>query len=59
MGAFWGQNNAYAGLRSKHPGGALVVFADGSTHFINETIAYETFNRLGVRNDNKAVGTEY
>ena len=58
-GALFPQNNVYAGLRSKHPGGAQVVFADGSTHFISENISYETYNRLGVRNDQKVVGNDY
>ena len=31
---------------SFHPGGANVVFADGSAHFISDDIAFETFVRL-------------
>ncbi|HET6880916.1 MAG TPA: H-X9-DG-CTERM domain-containing protein, partial [Pirellulales bacterium] len=58
-GALFPHNNVYAGLRSKHPGGAQVVFADGSTHFIQENVNYEIYQRMGVRNDQKNVGTDY
>jgi prepilin-type N-terminal cleavage/methylation domain-containing protein/prepilin-type processing-associated H-X9-DG protein len=46
------------GAKSKHPGGAQMVFCDGSTHFINETVNYETYQRLGARSDQRSVGTE-
>jgi prepilin-type N-terminal cleavage/methylation domain-containing protein len=51
----WLGDEASLGLKSKHPSGAQVVFADGSTHFINETISYEVFQRLGVRLDGKTI----
>lgn len=50
-----GDTGASEGLKSKHPGGAQVVFADGSTHFLNETINYETYQRLGHRRDAKTI----
>ncbi|HET6883869.1 MAG TPA: DUF1559 domain-containing protein [Pirellulales bacterium] len=58
-GTLFPKNNVYAGLRSKHPGGAQVVFADGSTHFIQENINYEIYQRMGVRNDQKTVEGNY
>jgi prepilin-type N-terminal cleavage/methylation domain-containing protein/prepilin-type processing-associated H-X9-DG protein len=54
----WQQVDAANGLKSKHPGGGQVVFADGSVHFIHETINYEIYQRLGSRRDARLVGTE-
>lgn len=45
------------GFKSKHPGGAQFVFCDGSVHFLNETIAYDTYQRLGSRRDARIVDT--
>ena len=44
------------GMGSAHPGGAHVVMADGSVHFLNETINFETFNYLGNRQDGRVAG---
>lgn len=44
------------GFRSKHIGGAHFLLADGSARFISENINYETYQRLGGRNDDKTVG---
>ena len=54
----WSQVDSANGAKSKHPGGAQVVFCDGSVHFLRETINYETYQRLGSRRDAKTVGTE-
>lgn len=54
----WGDQAAYAGAKSNHPGGAQFTFADGSVHFLNENINYEIYQRLGSRRDGKAVGKE-
>lgn len=43
------------GFKSKHPDGALFVFCDGSTHFLQETINYDTYQRLGDRHDGRQV----
>jgi prepilin-type processing-associated H-X9-DG protein len=45
------------GFKSRHPGGAQFVFADGSTHFLSETIDYATYQRLGDRHDGQTVGS--
>ncbi len=37
----------YSGLRSRHRGGVNVLFADGSIHFIHNTIALNTWQSLG------------
>lgn len=52
----WGQQGVYRrGIRSKHPGGAQVVFCDGSTHFLMENMNYEIYQRLGCRKDGKQI----
>ena len=44
------------GFKSRHPGGAQFLFADGSAHFLPETIDYMTYQRLGDRRDGNPVG---
>jgi prepilin-type N-terminal cleavage/methylation domain-containing protein/prepilin-type processing-associated H-X9-DG protein len=44
-----------AGAKSNHPGGANFAFADGSIHFIPQSIDRITYIRLGVRNDGTPV----
>ena len=53
----WQKNNwNYSwGFRSKHPTGAQFTFADGSVHFLNQTIDYATYQYMGSRNDGKVV----
>ncbi len=43
------------GFKSRHPGGAQFVFADGSVHFLSQNIDYMTYQKLGDRRDGKAV----
>lgn len=43
------------GFKSKHPGGANFVFADGSTHFLSQDINYRTYQKLGDRRDKEQV----
>jgi len=39
------------GFRSKHPGGAMFAFGDGSVHFLSETIDHWNYQRLGNKAD--------
>ncbi len=43
-------------FNSLHPGGAQFVFADGSTHFLSETMDYLTLCRLAYIGDGEPVG---
>ncbi|QDS90640.1 hypothetical protein EC9_48540 [Rosistilla ulvae] len=43
-------------ISSLHPGGAQLVFADGSTHFLSETIDVHTWAALGTVNGGEIVG---
>jgi len=43
-------------LNSFHTGGIQVVMADGSVHFLSDTIEMETLRRLSSMDDNLAVG---
>jgi len=49
-------NNIAWGFRSRHRGGANFTFADGSVHFLSESIDHKTFQLLGCRNDGQVVG---
>jgi prepilin-type processing-associated H-X9-DG protein len=43
------------GFKSRHAGGANFVFCDGSVHFLNESIDYTNYQRLGARSDGETV----
>jgi len=48
--------NANIPLLSAHPGGVQATFADGSVHFLPETINFATFTALADRRDGTVVG---
>jgi len=52
-----GDFNTANGFKSLHAGGVNFVFCDGSVHFLQDTIDYTTYQRLGARSDGEAVGT--
>jgi prepilin-type N-terminal cleavage/methylation domain-containing protein len=43
------------GFQSHHPGGSVFTMADGSVHFLTETIDMRTYNALGSRAGGEAV----
>jgi prepilin-type N-terminal cleavage/methylation domain-containing protein/prepilin-type processing-associated H-X9-DG protein len=43
------------GFKSNHTGGANFAFADGSVHYVSETIDSRTYQYLGCRNDGQPV----
>ncbi|HET6884395.1 MAG TPA: DUF1559 domain-containing protein [Pirellulales bacterium] len=56
---FWNNFSAQWGAKSKHPGGAQMVFADGSVHFLQENLDYEIYQRLGSRRDGREAGADF
>jgi prepilin-type N-terminal cleavage/methylation domain-containing protein/prepilin-type processing-associated H-X9-DG protein len=44
------------GFKSRHAGGAQFVFADGSVHFLGESINMATYQKLGAPQDGQTVG---
>ncbi len=47
--------NTAMGFKSRHPGGVNFLFADGSVQFLNDSIDYITYQRLGSRRDGDPV----
>ena len=47
--------NTAMGFKSRHSGGANMLFADGATRFLVEIIDYTTYQKLGARADNEVV----
>jgi prepilin-type processing-associated H-X9-DG protein len=43
------------GFKSRHPGGANILLADGTVHFLGETIDFRIFNALGTRDGGEVV----
>lgn len=43
------------GFKSRHPGGANILFGDGSVHFLSENINHTLYQYLGARNDGMPV----
>jgi prepilin-type processing-associated H-X9-DG protein len=46
-----------ASARSRHPGGVDVLFCDGSTHFISNSVTLATWQALGTMNNNDIVSS--
>src|SRR5262249_35156298 len=51
---FWNWQVSH-GFKSNHSGGANFAFADGSIHFIAQTIDQPTYIKLGIKDDGQAV----
>jgi prepilin-type N-terminal cleavage/methylation domain-containing protein/prepilin-type processing-associated H-X9-DG protein len=47
----WSNWNTSWGFKSRHTNGSQFVYADGSVHFLTQSIDRETYNKLGCRND--------
>jgi prepilin-type N-terminal cleavage/methylation domain-containing protein/prepilin-type processing-associated H-X9-DG protein len=56
----WASRCSYAnaGFKSHHAGGANFVFADGSVHFLKQSIAMTTYCALGSRNGGEVVSSD-
>jgi len=49
---------AAKGFASRHPGGANMLFADGSVHFIKKSISMPTYCALGSRNGGEVLSSD-
>ncbi len=47
----------FRGFSSYHPGGTHMALADGSIHFIGESIDLATYQQLAIRNDSLPLGS--
>ncbi|MHC5537181.1 DUF1559 family PulG-like putative transporter [Singulisphaera rosea] len=56
----WTSRFSYAarGFKSRHPGGANFLFADGSVHFLKNSINKVTYVNLGSRNGGEVVSSD-
>lgn len=54
MARNYGANNP---LSSQHPGGVMAGHADGSVHFVPETINLETLKQMATRDDGRVAST--
>ena len=50
------QTNHIVHFSSRHTGGVHFVLCDGSVHFMNENVNYDTFRNLGERADGNVLG---
>jgi len=56
----WACRCAYSntGFKSHHPGGGNFLFADGSVHFLKQSIAMTTYCALGSRNGGEVISAD-
>jgi prepilin-type processing-associated H-X9-DG protein len=56
----WNSRFSYAarGFKSRHPGGANFLFADGSVHFLKQSISPVTYCALGSRNGGEVISAD-
>ena len=50
--------SAAKGFVSRHPGGANMLFADGSVHFLKKSINLVTYCALGSRNGGEVISSD-
>jgi prepilin-type processing-associated H-X9-DG protein len=50
--------NEVRGFKSLHPGGSQFAMADGSVHFLNESIAHETYRALSTRSGDETASLQ-
>jgi prepilin-type processing-associated H-X9-DG protein len=46
-------------FRSKHPGGANFLFADGTVRFISDSVNTAVYQALGTRNGGEVVSVDF
>jgi prepilin-type processing-associated H-X9-DG protein len=52
------EGTEYVGTRSRHPGGVITLFGDGSVHFIKNSISSPTWIALGTTNGGEVVSAD-
>jgi prepilin-type N-terminal cleavage/methylation domain-containing protein/prepilin-type processing-associated H-X9-DG protein len=51
-------DGSFENVNSRHPGGANVLFADGSVHFLKSSIAIKTYWALGTKGNGEVVSSD-
>jgi prepilin-type processing-associated H-X9-DG protein len=51
-------DGSYQNVNSMHPGGANVLFADGSVHFLKSTISIPTYWSLGTKSNGEVISSD-
>ncbi len=54
----WGGGTGMSPPTSNHPGGVNVCFADGSVHFVKDSVSPQTWWSLGTRNGNETLSSD-
>ena len=55
---FNASDGQYQNVNSTHPGGANLLFGDGSVHFIKSSVAYRTYWALGTRAGGEVISSD-
>ncbi len=51
-------NSNFVNANSQHPGGCNFLFADGSVHFLKDSINVNTYWSIGTRGDGEVVSAD-
>jgi type II secretory pathway pseudopilin PulG len=51
----WGSGPVYVSARSRHPGGVVAVFGDGSVHFASDSVAIDVWRALSSKDAGEPV----
>lgn len=57
-GSYGCDDGTFENVNSRHPGGANVLFADGSVHFLKSTIAIKTYWALGTKSGGEVISAD-
>ena len=57
-GSYGCDDGTFQNVNSRHPGGANVLFADGSVHFIKSSIAIKTWWALGTKANGEVISSD-